>query len=279
MNASIEEQTAHLPLEFKLLRYEPKAWTPRDSLLVGLVMFQDLTTTFPGKLSREGLSAKLAPELMDDLYPVGSWRDHPAGEAAVDLTSPQPEIQEVPLDESQSGLRSPRHVEDLARVQRLMAQIATRYDCDGCTAGSNGWAVAGAKTKSGKAMLSSDMHLQHGVPGIWYMADLSSRTSQAGEFHVSGVTLPGTPFVIVGHNQHVAWGFTNLGADVQDLYVEHTRGAGAAEEFESGRWKLEAGAAPARGDPCERCRGRGAGCCGYAAWRRDDTHYFRAVSA
>ncbi len=234
VNASIEEQKAHLPLEFKLLRYEPKPWTPRDSLLVGLVMFQDLTTAFPEKLGRETLGAKLAPELIEDLYPVGSWRDHPAGEAALDLTAPQPEIQQVPLDESQSRLRSPEHIEELAHARQLMAQMSARFLCEGCAAGSNGWAVKGSKTRSGGAMLSSDMHLQHGVPGIWYMADL-----QSGGFHVSGVTLPGTPFVIVGHNQHVAWGFTNLGADVQDLYIEQTRGEGATEEFQTadGSWR------------------------------------------
>ena len=229
VNASIAEQKAHLPLEFKLLRYEPAPWVPRDSLLVGLAMFQDLTTTFPGKLDREALTAKLAPDLVADLYPVGSWRDHPAGQAAVDLTAPQPEIEQVPLDESQSGLRSPEHVKDLVRATGVLAQVSARYTCEGCVSGSNGWAVAGTKTRSGKPMLSSDMHLQHGVPGIWYMADLSS-----GGFHVSGVTLPGTPFVIVGHNQHVAWGFTNLGAEVQDLYVEQTRGEGEAAEFASG---------------------------------------------
>ena len=228
VNASIAEQREHLPLEFKILRYEPEPWTPRDSLLVGLAMFQDLTTTFPGKLDREALSAKLAPDLVADLYPVGSWRDHPAGQAAVDLTAPQPEIEQVPLDESQSSIRSQEHVDDLVRTNKLMAQMSARYVCEGCASGSNGWAAAGSKTKSGKPMLSSDMHLQHGVPGIWYMADLES-----GGFHVSGVTLPGTPFVIVGHNQHVAWGFTNLGADVQDLYVEQTRGEGDAAEFES----------------------------------------------
>jgi penicillin amidase len=82
-------------------------------------------------------------------------------------------------------------------------------------------------------MLSSDMHLSHGVPGIWYMASLES-----GAFHVSGVTLPGTPFVIVGHNQHIAWGFTNLGADVQDLLIEQTRGEGSSAEFQAadGSW-------------------------------------------
>lgn len=234
VNASIAEQKAHLPLEFKLLLYEPAPWTPRDSLLVGLAMFQDLTTTFPGKLDREALSAKLAPELVGDLYPVGSWRDHPAGQTPVDLTAPQPEIQQVPLDESQSMLRTDEHVDDLARAKAVLAQTSARYACEGCVSGSNGWAVAGAKTKSGKPMLASDMHLQHGVPGIWYMADLLS-----GGFHVSGVTLPGTPFVIVGHNQHVAWGFTNLGADVQDLYVEQMRGEGEAAEFAAadGSWQ------------------------------------------
>ena len=77
------------------------------------------------------------------------------------------------------------------------------------------------------------MHLGHGVPGVWYEADL-----QAGSFHVAGVTLPGTPFVIVGHNDHVAWGFTNLGADVQDLTIEHTRGSGLGAQFQAadGSW-------------------------------------------
>jgi penicillin amidase len=236
VNASIAEQQDHLPLEFRLLRYKPAPWTPRDSLLVGLAMFQDLTTTFPDKLDREALSAKLAPDLLADLYPVGSWRDHPAGQPPVDLTAPQPEIEQVPLDESQSSLRptpSEDHLEDLSNAKQLLASASARYLCDGCIAGSNGWAVAGSKTRSGKPMLSSDMHLSHGVPGIWYMASLES-----GAFHVSGVTLPGTPFVIVGHNQHIAWGFTNLGADVQDLLIEQTRGEGSSAEFQAadGSW-------------------------------------------
>ena len=229
VNASIAAQQAHLPLEFRLLRYRPAPWTPRDSLLVGLAMFQDLTTTFPEELDRETLSAKLTPDLIADLYPVGSWRDHPVAQPPVDLTAPQPEIKEVPLDESQSLLRSPEHLHDLLAAKQHLASASARYLCDGCLSGSNGWAVSGAKTRSGKPLLSSDMHLSHNVPGIWYMADLT-----AGSFHVSGVTLPGTPFVIVGHNQHIAWGFTNLGADVQDLLIEQTRGSGASEEFQSG---------------------------------------------
>jgi penicillin G amidase len=81
--------------------------------------------------------------------------------------------------------------------------------------GSNGWAVAGSRTASGKPLLSNDMHLEFSLPGIWYMTHLS-----APGLEVSGVALPGAPGVIVGHNRRIAWGITNLGYDVQDLYLE-----------------------------------------------------------
>jgi penicillin amidase len=87
--------------------------------------------------------------------------------------------------------------------------------------GSNGWAVAGSRTASGKPILSNDMHLEYAMPGVWYMTHLD-----APGLDVSGVCLPGVPGVIVGHNQRIAWGITNLGFDVQDLYVEKLDEAG-----------------------------------------------------
>jgi penicillin amidase len=274
VNASIAIQRAHLPLEFRLLRYQPAPWTPRDTLLIGLVMFQDLTTSFPTELNREDLTAKLPPHLIGDLYPVVTWRDHPPTQPVVDLTTPQKDIPDVPLDESQTKLETPRPVE--SSTQALSTQATKRVPhvpflghgfppvlkssstqptaspedllalqqtlrnpiCEGCISGSNDWVVSGAHTATGKPLLSNDMHLTHNVPGIWYQADLEAPTP-AGELHVIGVTLPGVPFIIVGHNAHVAWGFTNLGATVQDLYIEHTRGAGATAEYESqnGAWK------------------------------------------
>ncbi len=81
--------------------------------------------------------------------------------------------------------------------------------------GSNAWAIAGSRTASGKPLLSNDMHLEFSIPGVWFMVGL-----QTPRFHVAGVSLPGVPGVIVGHNDHIAWGFTNLGFDVQDLYIE-----------------------------------------------------------
>jgi penicillin G amidase len=265
VNASMEDQRAHLPLEFILLRYQPAPWTPRDTLLVELAMFQDLTTGFPTKLSREALAARLPPELMDDLYPTGSWRDHTPDQVAPDLTAPQPEIEDVPLDESQTKLHIPTKPaqsaspEDLDALNRALSLF--HPPCPACVAGSNNWAVAGSRTASGKPILSNDMHLNMSVPSLWYEADLEAplpsppssaedtkpaqkksaapKTPTAPEtFHVAGVTLPGAPFVIVGHNTHVAWGFTNLGGDVQDVYIEHTRGEGTTEEFQSadGAW-------------------------------------------
>ena len=107
VNASIALQQSHLPLEFRLLRYQPAPWTPRDSLLVALVMYQDLTNTFPTQLNREALTARLPQHLVSDLYPTVTWRDHPPAEPAVDLTAPQQNIPNVPLDESQTKLEVP----------------------------------------------------------------------------------------------------------------------------------------------------------------------------
>jgi penicillin amidase len=106
--------------------------------------------------------------------------------------------------------------------------------CDDCASGSNNWVIAGQHTASGKPLLSNDMHLPLTVPNIWYMADLKS--NGAPGFHAAGVTLPGLPFVVAGHNEHVAWGFTALYADVQDLYLERLDGKGNYQNLD-GSWK------------------------------------------
>ncbi|MEO6801631.1 MAG: penicillin acylase family protein [Granulicella sp.] len=237
VNASIDAQRSHLPVEFRLLGFAPAPWTPRDSLLVGLAMFQDLTNSFPTKLGREAIAAKLSPEMLADLYPVGSWRDHPVVQPAIDLTTPVDEIEQIPLDESQSKLEltSPQHIQSLLDAR---ANITPVVPCEDCRAGSNNWVVSGVHSATGKPLLSNDMHLSHSLPGIWYEADLKA-PSPSGEFHVAGLSLPGTPFIIVGHNDHVAWGFTNLGADVQDLTIEHLRGSGSSAQFQAadGSWQ------------------------------------------
>jgi len=228
VNAEMAEAVGHLPAEFRLLGYAPRPWTARDSLLVGFAMAEDLSTEYPEKLNREAVAARLsgpdAGALMAELYPVGSFRDHPPAEGKPDLTAPR-EMIEIPLDESQARLARPgqlgsaEHVRDLQESRAVLGQSVSGLRCEGCAAGSNNWVVSGARSASGKPMVANDMHLSVTLPGIWYTAEL-----QAGDFHVSGVTLPGVPFVVVGHNAHVAWGFTNSAADVQDLYVEQVEG-------------------------------------------------------
>jgi len=244
VNASIAQQRSHLPIEFRLIGYTPAPWSPRDSVLVELGMYEELTNSFQQKLVREALSARLPPDLIADLYPVGSWRDHPPGAPLPDVTSPRPEYKDAPLDESQSKLRQPtaNSEKDTAALRSLDRTLALfdRRSCAECVAGSNGWAVAGSRTASGKPMLSNDMHLALRAPGTWYEADLeAAQPAPLAAFHAAGVTLPGVPFVIAGHNEHVAWGFTNLGADIQDIYIEHTRGTAPRAEYQTatGEWR------------------------------------------
>ncbi len=97
-------------------------------------------------------------------------------------------------------------------------------------AGSNNWVVSGEHTESGRPLLSNDMHLPLQIPNTWYEAHLT-----CGDFDVAGVTLPGTPWVIVGHNRRIAWGFTNLGPDVEDVYVENFNAAGEYQTPEGWR--------------------------------------------
>ena len=216
VNAYIAQAQDHLPAEFRLLHYQPRPWQPLDSVLVGLNLAQTLSMDFPTKLARERLATKLPPDLMADLYPVGSWRDHPPVTSAPDITAPQ-EVPQVPLDSSQSRL------EDLMHLEKLLPSTPM-LDCRECAPGSNDWVVSGARSVTGMPLLSNDMHLTHTIPDTWYEAQLTS-----GGFNVAGVTLPGIPFVIVGHNARIAWGFTLLYADVQDVYVEQTRG----DEYET----------------------------------------------
>jgi penicillin amidase len=215
VNAEIAVSLNHLPPEFRLLGYKPEPWSAVDSLLVGYAMVQDLSTDYPDKFNREAVEVRLPNDLQGDLYPVGSFRDHPPREGKPDLTKPRPIANKDEDDDSEIALTSPQHVHDLLQQRQVLAASVSALRCDTCSAGSNNWTISGAHTRSGKPIVSNDPHLSLTVPGIWYKAELES-----GNFHVAGTSVPGIPFIIIGHNDHVAWGFTNSMADVQDLYIE-----------------------------------------------------------
>ena len=238
VNAFLDSHHNALPVEFSLLHYTPPPWQPRDSMLVMFAMWQDLTTSFPRKLDREILSAHLPPALLSDLYPATTFRDRPPTQPREDLTTPKPFVLQIPLDSTQSSLHAPEmpSASPAAVLERARA-LTPEGDCAECRAGSNNWVVAGTRTASGAPLLSNDMHLGLSLPGIWYEAALHVNGAQP--LDVEGFTLPGTPLVVSGRNAHVAWGYTNLGADVQDLYIEHLRGEGDHTEFQrtDGTWQ------------------------------------------
>jgi penicillin G amidase len=237
VNAFMAANPETLPVEFHLLHYTPAPWSPRDTLLVSLAMSEDLATEFPQKLNRELLSAHLPPALLPDLYPVGSWRDRPPTKTSLDLTTPTDEVQQIPLDKTQSLSHPPSTTpQDLVHTFAAL----NHADCDGCRSGSNNWAVSAARSASGAPLVSNDPHLGLIVPSTWYEAGLhvtpTTRRSETPAVRVAldvtGFTLPGIPFVIAGRNAHVAWGFTNAYGDVQDLRIEHLRGSGPNTEFQ-----------------------------------------------
>ena len=230
VNKFIAQHPDALPPEFVLLHYRPKPWSGADSLSIGVAMMaQTLDDHWDAKLAREQIAARLHnAKLEADLYPVGSWRDHPPTGLVVDLTQPHP----IPPshDEDEDDDRTQTRVmphEDMRMLHTLLRQSA----CADCVPGSNQWVIAGRYTASGKPLLSNDMHLALTVPNIWYMADL-----RAPGFHAAGVSLAGVPFIVAGHNDHVAWGYTALYADVQDLYVEKLDGKGNYQAMD-GSWK------------------------------------------
>ncbi len=215
VNAFIAEHANRLPVEFRILKYQPRPWTPTDSLLLGLHMNVMLANFWPVELQRERLTVKLGPELAADLYVNTSWRDHPPGAESGDHAS-QPAKDDDEDDEDEDADRQRADVlPDPAHFADLVAGQVLGWSPELTLPGSNNWVVSGAHTVTGKPLLANDMHLPHQIPNLWYEAHL-----KGGGLDVAGVTLPGTPFVIVGHNQRIAWGFTNLGANVQDLYIE-----------------------------------------------------------
>lgn len=199
VNALMERQRGRLPIEFKILGYEPRPWTPADSLMIGVNIAQSLSTSYTVEYAREKVSTRLGPELAADLYPTTSWRDRPPGS----VPNPLPPASPAPRAESRDS--------DMPALITASAEDP----CDSCYPGSNNWVISGAHTSTGKPLLSNDMHLQHSIPNTWYEVHL-----RAGELDVAGFSFPGLPFVIAGHNQRIAWGFTNLGPDVQDLFIE-----------------------------------------------------------
>ncbi|QXP85426.1 penicillin acylase family protein [Methylococcus sp. Mc7] len=196
INARMAEQTVPAP-EMLVLGYTPEPWRAEDSLLVGLNMFQTLNGHPDEERMLSVMAGTLPPEVFAFLTPdVDAYTSVIAGG---------------------SGSRRPERPVPAAALADLLGEtrhltLGAGVDAEALPAGSNNWAVAGSRTRDGRAIVANDMHLNLGVPNIWYRAEL-----RYGEAVMSGVTLPGLPLLVAGSNGRIAWGFTNVDADVLDL--------------------------------------------------------------
>jgi len=203
------------PLEYLLLRAQPRAWTPEDSILVILTMSMDLHDETGAREAALGVMRDtLPPELFAFLAPEGTQWDAPiAGEPAMQVPIPGPEVIDMRARDAAASFRRPA---DARREDEPFAFVR----------GSNAWAVGGALTAHGGAIVANDMHLGHGVPNIWYRISFEyPRPGTDETVKVTGITLPGAHPIITGSNGDVAWGFTNTEGDWVDLVVVETDAA------------------------------------------------------
>lgn len=181
------------PFEYALLLSSPRPWQPADSILAGYSMYLDLQDDRAVmEQSRATVLEKLGPDLTAFLYPGGTALDS-AIDGSILPAPPLPAA--LPPAPAKAAL-------DLPPLPPP-------------TPGSNAWAVGGGLTDSGAALVANDMHLGISVPGTWYRARLV-QTGGEGGMDITGVTLPGTPMIIVGANGHIAWGYTNSYIDTAD---------------------------------------------------------------
>ena len=244
VNAHIAHATGRRrPLEFQLLRITPAEWTPIDSLAVGRLLAWRLAENHHAELVRHALAARFginealrlgghypatAPTVMQGPAPgAASPLPNPEGSAAINST-------DVAAASAASAVSWPAGLEWLHPQARR--------------GGSNNWVISGSRTAAGRPLLANDPHLQMEFPGVWYEMHLV-----AAGLDVIGVSVPGTPFVILGHNARIAWGMTNTGADVQDLFVERLDLDGR-RYFYRGEWlpvQIAQTEIPVRGGPAQ----------------------------
>src|SRR5215204_4582863 len=198
-----------MPPEFQILQYSFRPWTPADSFVVVKIFYEALSDTWRLDMMRQALSV-LPPEKRAELLPSISPLDVlvVGKDTKAKTKSAQTDWKSDPV--SPETLRKLDYSREVAAA--ALDRIGFHTDA---LAASNNWVVSGKRTASGKPLLSNDPHLRPTAPSIWHMIHLS-----APGVRVAGVGTAGIPGIILGHNDRVAWGFTNVGPDVQDLYLE-----------------------------------------------------------
>lgn len=203
VNAFITQHRRRLPVEFTVLRFSPEPWTPVDTLAFAKLMAWVLGGNWESEILRAHILSRFGPATAHVLLP------------------PYPSHHPVVVDPAVSNaFRSSAVLKVLDAAPRAAG------------VGSNNWVLGGTRTTTGRPFLANDPHLEAQMPSIWYEMHLSG-----GGYDAIGSTFPGTPGVVIGHNANIAWGVTNAGPDVMDLYVERFDAADPTRYNYRGRWE------------------------------------------
>ena len=239
VNAYLDDhQGADLSLEYAVLGlqnpgYEVEPWTPADSVAWLKAMAWDLRSNLDDEIDRALLSTTLTPTEVNQLHPAYPSDQHPTITGSQTITVPSagaPEAADPGADptavpEAEAPVDVSSYADALSELRANLSSVPELLGPAGGEIGSNSWVVSGALTDTGMPLLANDPHLGPALPSVWYQVGLRCQSITADcPFDVAGYSFSGMPGVIIGHNDRIAWGFTNLGPDVADLYIEKVTG-------------------------------------------------------
>ncbi|MER5874803.1 MULTISPECIES: penicillin acylase family protein [unclassified Streptomyces] len=217
--------------------YTPQQWTPVDSVAWLKAMAWDLRGNMQDEIDRSLMTSRLGPKQIADLYPEYPYSRNKAivQEGAYDsVTGTYARTGTASGATSTAGTGLTGNTEapagfqsQLSGLYDVLDKVPTAVGVNGNGIGSNSWVVSGSHTITGKPLLANDPHLSASLPSVWYQMGLHCTTLSAKcQYDVAGYTFAGMPGVVIGHNQDIAWGMTNSGVDVTDLYLEKITGEG-----------------------------------------------------
>lgn len=236
VNAYLTGHTgAELSLEYSILglltpSYKPEPWQPLHSITWGKAMAWDLgKSRLNSEIQRAVLLKTLTPEQLAELYPpYPKANPYIVNDFTIGASLPSPSAQAVQVPDISALLDS------ISDKQKNLAGI---FGPDSENTGSNNWVISGALTASGQPLLANDMHLDQQIPSIWYEVSLHCQPiSENCPLEETGFSFAGVPGIIAGHNQRIAWGFTNVGPDVIDLYIERINPENPNQYEVNGKW-------------------------------------------
>jgi penicillin G amidase len=238
VNAYLADHSgAAISLEYAILGlltpdYDPEPWTPVNSMTWAKAMAWDLRGNIDGEIERALLMKVFTPEQLTDLYPAYP-SDHP-----VIVDSFPVEGSALPVMQSTGSTGLQFSTDTLQATAKVLALLDPLLGTSGTGIGSNSWAISGALTEGGMPLLANDPHLSIQMPSIWYQVSLHCRPKgETCPYEVAGFSFAGVPGVVIGHNDRIAWGFTNNGPDVMDLYIEKVNPDNTNQYEVNGHWE------------------------------------------